>query len=95
MADEGGSAVPDGNADRASEGRRPTGPGTYSAVGAVVFMLGVAVVGLASVAIQLDGWGWYVAFAVLLALAAGLFWSSIRLLGRGRLNPPGSERPLP
>ncbi len=60
----------------------------YSSLGALAGVGGVAAVGLASIAVQLGGVLWILAFIGLAALAAVLFWASVMLLRRGRLHQP-------
>lgn len=75
-------------------GRRITRTG-YSALGTVALLLGVLSVGLASVAVQLDGAGWIAVFVVAAVVAVACFWASVRLFLRGRLHPPAPRRDDP
>ncbi len=72
-------------------GREITRTG-YSSLGTVTLLLGVVVAGLASVAVQLGGAVWMAVFVVAVIGAAALFWVSVRLFLRGRLNPPDAQR---
>lgn len=71
-------------------GRHITRTG-YSSLGTVTLLLGVVAAGLASVAVQLDGAGWIAVFVASVIGAVALFWASVRLFLRGRLNPPDAS----
>lgn len=67
----------------------------YSTLGVLAGLGGIAAVGFASIAVQLGGIGWILAFVVLVAVAVVLFWSSVLLFRRGRLHPPEAESAPP
>ncbi|MEQ8834206.1 MAG: hypothetical protein RIB67_07145 [Miltoncostaeaceae bacterium] len=65
---------------------RPVRPAAYAALGAVAFLVALAVVGAASVSLQLDGWGWRALGVALAAGSIGLLVVAVRALLRGRLH---------
>lgn len=68
---------------------RPVGPAAHAGLGALAFLAALALVGAASVSVQLDGWGWRALGVAFAAGAVGLFVVALRALRRGRVHQAG------